>query len=114
MCFIEHSNFKEYKVLVLLVTEFLEGLLATCTINCFWISADPKFSISIELHPLRSLVTSVPGHFGPKTELDVQFGPCSLRSLVTSALRTELTKPIRGPKAINVMYLYSVKYVIVA
>ena len=41
--------------------------------------------------PLRSLVTSVPGHFGPKTELDIQFGPWSLRSLVTSALRTELT-----------------------
>ena len=38
-----------------------------------------------ELHPLRSLVTAVPGHFGPKTD------PWSLRSLVTSALRTELT-----------------------
>ena len=25
--------------------------------------------------PLRSLVTSDPGHFGPETELDIQFGP---------------------------------------
>jgi len=33
-------------------------------------------------------VTSVPGHFGPKTELDMQFGPSSLRSLDTSVLRT--------------------------
>ena len=40
----------------------------------------------------RQVSTSVLGHFGPKTELDIQFGgPWSLRSLVTSALRTELT-----------------------
>ena len=25
--------------------------------------------------PLQSLVTSDPGHFGPETELDIQFGP---------------------------------------
>jgi len=41
--------------------------------------------------PLRSLVTSVSGHFGPETELDIQFGPWSLRSLDTSVLSTELT-----------------------
>jgi len=34
-------------------------------------------SVGVHFGPwsLRSLVTSVPGHFGPKTELDIQFGP---------------------------------------
>jgi len=32
------------------------------------------------MHPLRSLVTSVLGHFGPRTDLHVHFGLRSLRS----------------------------------
>ena len=48
------------------------------------------------MHPLRSLVTSVLGHFGPRTDLHVHFGPRSLRSSVTSVLRTEMTEPDRS------------------
>ena len=43
------------------------------------------------MRPLRSLVTSVPGHFGPETDLYIHFGPWSYRSSDTSVLRTELT-----------------------
>ena len=35
--------------------------------------------------------TSVLGHFGPETELYIQFGLWSIRSLVISVLRTEVT-----------------------
>jgi len=62
-------------------------ILFVCVFSCFIFS----FFDMVGRCPLRSLVTSVPGHFGPKTELDIQFGPWSLRSLVTSDLRSELT-----------------------
>ena len=48
------------------------------------------------MHPLRSLVTSVLGHFGPRTDLHLDFGPRSLRFSVTSVLKTEVTEPDRS------------------
>jgi len=48
------------------------------------------------VHPLRSLVTSVLGHFGPRTDLHVHFGRQPLRSSVTSVLGTEVTAPDRS------------------
>ena len=48
------------------------------------------------VHPLRSLVTSVLSHFGPKTDLHVHFGRQPLRSSVTSVLGTEVTEPDRS------------------
>jgi len=35
---------------------------------------------TVALHPLRSLVTSVLSHFGPRSEVHIHFGPQSFRS----------------------------------
>ena len=41
------------------------------------------------MHPLRSLVTSVLGHFGPRTDLHVHFGLRSLRSSDRSLAKSD-------------------------